>query len=442
MPHSIQRNPSLKKQSGHVGMLFAMIIPILFGVFMLGSDGARALQTKARLEEAAEAAVLAVSAEDSENHTLAQNYIEHYVYDVEGIENLNVQRLSCEDMPDCQAGLSKGQARYFEYRVVGRTRHESWFPGQGVIVGFGETFDVTGSSKARRYQGQPVDIIFVVDFSKSMNDPWSGGKKSKIEDLKDIIEQVTDELEQYNELNVDHPHRVAITGYNRRTINTGANNKLIIRDQRITEYNADGWDKDDTFYPQKTINNQFEVKGAAQRIPNEDDLAEFYDIFYTTDFNSFTRQVNSFKASGGTASLQGIIRAGQIVTQKAQNPKQLIIILSDGADFKHYAGQTEELVDRGMCSNILNMINGGKVTADGASDSIEVINGVSQGMKTPEGEQMSASMSVIGFDYELNANVGLRNCVGADNVYKAENTDDILNQILSLITEEVGHLTL
>ncbi|MHA7227976.1 TadE/TadG family type IV pilus assembly protein [Vibrio campbellii] len=109
MPHSIQKYSSLKKQSGHVGMLFAMIIPILFGVFMLGSDGARALQTKARLEEAAEAAVLAVSAEDSENHTLAQNYIEHYVYDVDGIENLKVQRLSCDEMPDCQAGLSKGK---------------------------------------------------------------------------------------------------------------------------------------------------------------------------------------------------------------------------------------------------------------------------------------------------------------------------------------------
>lgn len=441
MPHSIQRTPSLKKQSGHVGMLFAMIIPILFGVFMLGSDGARALQTKARLEEAAEAAVLAVSAEDSENHTLAQNYIEHYVYDVEGIENLNVQRLSCEDMPDCQAGLSKGQARYFEYRVAGQTRHESWFPGQGVIVGFGETFDVTGSSKARRYQGQPVDITFIVDFSGSMNENWSGGKKTKIEDLKDIIEKVTDELEQYNALNPEQTHRVAITGYNRRTINTGNNNKLIIRDQRITTKMGE-YDKDDVVNFNKTIEQQFKVKGAAKRVPNGDDEAEFYDIFYTDKFDGFVKDVRGFKANGGTASLQGIIRAGQIVTQLAKRPKQLIIILSDGEDWNHYAEQTPKLVEKGMCTNILNMINGGKVTADNTSDSINVVNGVSQGMKTPDGEQMTASMSVIGFDYELDANVGLRNCVGVDNVYKAENTDDILNQILSLITEEVGHLTL
>ncbi len=61
------------KQSGHAAILFAICVPVLFGVFMLGSDGARALQTKARLEEAAEAAVLAVSAEDSSNHPLAQS---------------------------------------------------------------------------------------------------------------------------------------------------------------------------------------------------------------------------------------------------------------------------------------------------------------------------------------------------------------------------------
>lgn len=423
---------SMRKQSGHAAMLFAIIIPALFGVFMLGSDGARALQTKARLEEAAEAAVLAVSAKDEEDHQLAKDYINHYLYDVDAITSIDVKKLSCDELPDCVAGTEDGEARYFEYQVAGRTSHRSWFPGNEVIAGFGDEFGVTGSSKARRYQSQPVDITFIVDFSGSMNDGWSGGKKTKVEDLKDIIDDVTKELGIYNDLYPEHPHRVAITGFNRRTMNTGENGKLLIRDQRITDYDDDGWDKDDYFYPQKTINNQFVVKGRAKRIPNEDDLAVFQDIFYTTELTKFMKQVRGFKASGGTASLQGIIRAGQIVQKLAKNPKQLIIILSDGEDFNHYAGQTEKLVNLGMCDNIRNLVNGGPMTVNGM--------GTSSGMKTPDGEQMSARMAVIGFDYELNANVGLRNCVGKDNVYKAENKDDILNQILSLITEEVGHL--
>nr|WP_244230790.1 pilus assembly protein TadG-related protein [Vibrio ouci] len=421
----------MNKQSGHAAMLFAIMIPALFGVFMLGSDGARALQTKARLEEAAEAAVLAVSAKDEEDHQLAQDYIDHYLYDMKSLEAVSVRKLSCEEIPECAAGIEKGEARFFEYRVAGKAQHQSWFPGDDVIAGFGESFDVTGSSKARRYQSQPVDIIFVVDFSDSMNLDWTGGSKSKIEDLKDIIEDVTNELSVYNQLYPEHPHRVAITGYNRRTINTGSNGKLIIRDQRITTLQP-GYDEKDIFYPQKTINQQFVVKGAAQRVPSQAEDAVFKDIFFTTNFTSFINTVNDFQADGGTASLQGIIRAGQIVKAKAVNPKQLVIILSDGEDYKHYAGQTEKLVNLGMCKNILNLVNGGPMTVNGMADS--------KGMKTPDGEQMNARMAVIGFDYELNANVGLRNCVGKDNVYKAENKDDILNKILSLITEEVGHL--
>jgi len=423
---------AMNKQSGHAAMLFAMMIPALFGVFMLGSDGARALQTKARLEEAAEAAVLAVSAKDEEDNQLAQDYIDHYLYDLESIQSVSVKKLECDEIPECAAAVERGEARYFEYRVAGKTEHKSWFPGNDAVVGFGETFDVTGSSKARRYQSQPVDITFVVDFSGSMNNGWSGGRHSKLEDLMDIIEEVTDELSLYNQLYPEHPHRVAITGYNRRTSNKNDKGKLVFRDQRITDYDPDGYDKDDKFYPQKTINAQFTVKGAAKRIPNEDDLAEFYDIYPTTDLEGFMKKIKKFKAHGGTAFLQGVIRAGQIVKTFAENPKQLIIVLSDGEDSDVYEKQVPKLISRGMCTNILNLVNGGEMTVSGM--------GTSQGMKTPSGDEMTARLAVIGFDYDLKENVNLKNCVGKDNVYKAENRDDILNQILSLITEEVGHL--
>jgi len=430
---------SLAKQSGHAAILFAICIPVLFGVFMLGSDGARALQTKARLEEAAEAAVLAVSAEDSDNHSLAENYIDHYLYDMDSLLDIEVNKLSCDEISECAQQAEQGGARYFEYRVSGRTQHKSWFPGQGVIVGFGDTFDATGASKARKFQSKIVDITFVVDFSASMNDDWSGGNKSKIEDLKDTLELVTDELGKFNAVTPGVKHRVSLTGYNRRTVNANNNGKLVFRDQRIVTKMGE-YDKDDVVNFNKTIEKQFEVKGAAKRIPNGDEAAVFTDIFYTEDFDGFMKQVRTFKASGGTASLQGIIRAGQIVTSLAQNPNQLIIILSDGEDWNHYAGQTNKLVNKGMCTNIKNMINGGKVSADNLNDDIAVVDGVSPGKFTPWGEAMNARMSVIGFDYDLHANTGLLNCVGKDNVFKAENKQDILNKILALVTEEVGHL--
>ena len=272
-----------------------------------------------------------------------------------------------------------------------------------------------------------------------MNDDWSGGEKSKIEDLKDTLELVTDELGKFNAVTPGIKHRVSLTGYNRRTVNANTAGKLVFRDQRIVTKMGE-YDKDDVVNFNKTIEQQFKVKGAAKRIPNGDGDAVFTDIFYTEDFDGFMKKVRTFKASGGTASLQGIIRAGQIVTSLAKNPNQLIIILSDGEDWNHYAGQTNKLVNKGMCSNIKNMINGGKVSADNLNDDVAVVDGVSPGKFTSWGEAMNARMSVIGFDYDLHANTGLLNCVGKDNVFKAENKQDILNKILALVTEEVGHL--
>lgn len=141
--------------------------------------------------------------------------------------------------------------------------------------------------------------------------------------------------------------------------------------------------------------------------------------------------------------MQGIIRAGQIITMLADKPKQLIIILSDGEDWNHYAEQTPKLVDKGMCSNIRNIVGGGELKNVGyLPDRANVQGNKSLGMVTSKGESMSARMAVIGFDYDLKANTGLKKCVGKENVFKAENKDEILDQILALITEEVGHLSL
>lgn len=53
---------------------------------------------------------------------------------------------------------------------------------------------------------------------------------------------------------------------------------------------------------------------------------------------------------------------------------------------------------------------------------------------------ITTKMTVIGFDYDLSSNPGLSRCVGTDNVFKAENYDEIYNKILELIVEEIGHI--
>lgn len=55
------------KQEGHAAILFVMMVPVLFGVFVLGTDGARAMQDRARLDDALEAASLAIAAHNDSN---------------------------------------------------------------------------------------------------------------------------------------------------------------------------------------------------------------------------------------------------------------------------------------------------------------------------------------------------------------------------------------
>jgi tight adherence protein G len=113
------------------------------------------------------------------------------------------------------------------------------------------------------------------------------------------------------------------------------------------------------------------------------------------------------------------MRGAQMLSE-GTNPRRLLIVLSDGDD----TGSTQtnihrKLVDAGMCNKIREELSSGT---------------------SASGQTIKARLAVVGFDYDVNDNTALRDCAGDENVFKAQNTDDILNKILELITEEIGHL--
>ena len=94
-------------------------------------------------------------------------------------------------------------------------------------------------------------------------------------------------------------------------------------------------------------------------------------------------------------------------------------------------------------TNLTNAIEGGPVSADdNSADKIEFSAGNSHGLPTNTGEDPSVRIAMIGFGdgYDIHDNTGLLNCVGEENAFSAKNKDEILNLIMSLISEEVGHL--
>lgn len=444
---------SLARQNGHAAMLFAMMIPAFFALFILASDGARALQSKARLEDASEVAALAIAARNADaddiNKKIATDYISQYMNDMASVPQFEVTKLSCEHIPECVRNVRQGKARFFQYQIHTKTEHFSWFPNDDGVAGFGEKFTVAGSATARKFQSEAVDVMFITDFSGSMGGGWNGKWKAKYQDLQEIIAEVTEELEKYNKLNNGQTNTVGNVSFNEKTLSItpsqpgkycnvsqliweddGYKYKYEYIDRYINSYRYRGWywlrwerpywSSRYDWYPYnrtnvdyaKTVKEIFTVKDTCLSPTN----GQFNDIELTEQFSPFNNTMKGFRPGGGTASYEGIIHGAQLL-RKGKNARRLLIVLSDGDDNKKYL--SSGLVAAGMCSKIQTILNTGT---------------------TADKKQIKARLAVIGFDYDVKNNQALADCVGTDNVFKAQNRDDILNKILELISEEIGHL--
>ncbi|MHA2937454.1 TadE/TadG family type IV pilus assembly protein [Vibrio sp. RC27] len=446
----------VKKQRGHAAILFAMIIPVLFGVFMLGSDGARAVQDKARLNEALEVASLAVSAQASSNSVTRQNtaadYISYY-FPLAEVEtgDINVTVTTCNPGSGTAGCNSDSEERYFNYEVTGTITQDSWFPGNDVIAGFGETYDVASYSASRKYQSEAIDVMLVADFSASMYQYWDGGDNRKFEDVIEILKEVAGVLKDYND-NITEGYAlstIGVSGYDFYAKNSDDDfvAGILCSKSAYKQGNKFYWatfsdGRCTSEYPThpgvnildvaSTISNVFNTSHAIHssgwsngEVTN---ISKFTNIELTSDTESFITDINSpsnfhiAKDEGsGTASFAGIIRGAQLLDE-GNNDKRLLIVLSDGgdsytdiSDSDSYQSNnfSDQLYDAGLCDTISSHF---------------------------ENDDIDITMAVIGFDYEIDDFPQLANCVGTDNVYEAQNTEEIADTILSLITEEIGHL--
>ncbi|WP_194435193.1 TadE/TadG family type IV pilus assembly protein [Vibrio fluminensis] len=420
-------------QKGHASILFVIIVPALFGVFMLGSDGARALQQKARVMDAAEVAALAVSAHADDNQegstvntAIVTDVMKAYFPSLKDgdLQNINIVRKNCEQIADCN---TEGH-RFFQYQVSATVKYDSWFPGNDAIAGFGDEISVAGAGTSRKYQSDAIDVMLVADFSGSMDDGWRGGSKRKYKDLVDIIEDVADELQKFNDLKIpDKINTIGIVPYSadvyRDLKGNGCANSNTYKAGEISHLETVRkcvrwrWGRcvEYRYYVdyEKTIESMYrpyEQCGYDRRLGSHD----YYSLALTRDFNKFKKDINKFEPTGGTASYEGIIDGFKLL-RHGKNDNRLLIILSDGQDNRDYKKHSSELINNHkMCEKIRDEL---------------------------ERDDKEATMYLIGFDYTSGStNIPLDNCVGKDNILYAQNKDQILNKILSLIAEEIGHL--
>ncbi|MGR5362589.1 pilus assembly protein [Vibrio mediterranei] len=183
---------SLRRQKGVAAIWMGLMLVPIMGFTFWAVEGTRYVQETSRLRDAAEAAALAVTIEDQPTlaNNLATKYIENYVRDIKSTA-LTAQRFHQAE------NQNAGVLEYIQYTVNAKTTHDSWF-ASSFIPSFGDQQDLAGRSLARKYPvylgDNNIDIVFVSDFSGSMNSRWGTNRNRKIDDLKTAINQISDKI--------------------------------------------------------------------------------------------------------------------------------------------------------------------------------------------------------------------------------------------------------
>lgn len=418
------------QQQGHAALIFALFIPALFAFFALSVEGSRYLNTKARLGDVTEVASLALAARNSDDNTankaLAKEYIDLLMPDAKDDIEIHIKRLTCEQISGCGTpGVYDEKGfRFNEYQLVVKTKHDTWFQASSDDdTRFADEVSVGSSAVARKYQGEPIDVVFVSDFSGSMNWSWNG--EVKITKLKQVLSDVAKEVIRYSEDRTTEKNTVGFAAFNNLT--------AISSSCKITHLcpsSESGCTNDKYLYNasdvsiSKTIDNLFVSKNScitgSYKKPGGTDNSSFYTLPLTTDITTgFISSINAMKADGYTASFEGLIEGAQLALS-GDNPRRLIVILSDGQDKpSDRKSIMTKLVTDGMCDKIRDTIDQ---------------------QTTSKGKEVKSKIAVIGINYDVNNDPNLGNCAGTENVFTATNMNDVYNKLLDLISEEIGRL--
>lgn len=225
---------SVRTQQGVAAIWMSLVLVPVMGFTFWAVEGTRYVQEKSRLEDASEAAALAVTMTDHEAQAeqMASDYVSAYVRDIQGIRLRTVREF--------QKGTPENEfEEYVQYTVDATTTHQSWFASQ-VIPSFEKIQDLQGKSIAKKYPeylgDRDVDIVFVSDFSGSMNRRWQG--HSQLYWLKDAIKKISAKILVKDEDEQVIKNRVAFVPFNLR-VQDKINSDLICNSQlRYNNYRS------------------------------------------------------------------------------------------------------------------------------------------------------------------------------------------------------------
>ncbi|MEZ9905626.1 Tad domain-containing protein [Vibrio breoganii] len=205
---------SFKGQKGVAIIVVALSMVAIGGMAQLAIEGGRMIQERDRLADATEAATLAVSianrSDQAISDELARKYLESYLPNIT-IGNVEVIR------KEGQEEVDGNQLYYVQYEVDADVEFDKQL---GFIESSNssgnDNYKVVNDAMARTYMlPSDMDLVFVADFSGSMNNNWNG--KSQLTHLKEQVEIISTDLLSSSATNAGYAHRIGFVPYNLRT---------------------------------------------------------------------------------------------------------------------------------------------------------------------------------------------------------------------------------
>lgn len=352
------------RQKGVAAIMLLLFVTGLFGFFILSLDGVRALQNRARFDEAIDIASLVVAADtntdSAHQEQMVINYLGSYLPGIP-ITNIGVTSSlqNCDPELDATCG---DNTQYIKYEVTADATFTRIIKDtNGPTSAFGDeegNYLMGGAGTTRKYQSDTVDVIFVSDFSGSMNDVWN--EEVKYQGVLRIIQDVSDKLDANNDIFRENPdamlNRVAIVPFSSTTYKDAYTQEIYIEDLGEKYfYNASSELYDPDLYDFIRVNNkpqtygyvpvdgynvfdmyriEFDFLDPAFSLQEQalGSAVNYHNVSLTSDITQFKSDIAGFYPGGYTASYYGLIRGAMMMANEGVNPRRLIVILSDGMD--------------------------------------------------------------------------------------------------------------
>jgi|GEM_PF-3341139 len=197
-------------QTGAAAIYFVFVVIAIMSMGVLSIEGGRYIAKKARMGDALEAASIAVSVQDRIKkkkfdhvtaQTVATNWLNHYVEDAQSISVIAKRELQ-DFSYDISQTDSKKRA-YYRYDIEADTTLNSWFKSSSLPT-FDKQVNVANTGTSGRIKGRSVDIVYVADFSETMEEDDDDDIQHRLFDdddnqtLKAIVKKTSEALFNLN----------------------------------------------------------------------------------------------------------------------------------------------------------------------------------------------------------------------------------------------------